>query len=197
MSHGRQCLCVCVYLCEGACVRVCVCACVRACLCVFVYAWVLMHACVSVQACETLLDLMHSLDSDDLLHFQLLDLMHTLHTRAASIFSSWAEEEQRTRSGESVVSGGSCQGSLENIDAGASSLWIKCWCPLLQGERSLTCRYRHVWWHYYGLFMKCCVLLMLWLSISSGFMVNPKPLFLALSSNNYIIWFLLDCFTVS
>ena len=100
-----------------------------------------MHACVRVHACERLLDLMHALDADDLLCFQLLDLMHTLHTRAASIFSSWAEEEQRTRNGESVVSGGSCQGSLENIDAGASSLWIKCWCPLLQGQSSLRCHY--------------------------------------------------------
>ncbi|XP_071799476.1 SET domain-containing protein 9-like isoform X4 [Asterias amurensis] len=54
------------------------------------------------------------------LSIQLLDLMHTLHTRAASIFSSWAEEEQK-------------DGAGSTIDAGASALWIKCWCPLLQG----------------------------------------------------------------
>ena len=51
---------------------------------------------------------------------QLLDLMHTLHTRAASIFSSWAEEEVK-------------EGHPTTIDAGASALWLKCWCPLLQG----------------------------------------------------------------
>ena len=63
--------------------------------------------------------------------------MHTLHTRAASIFSSWAEEEQRKRSIVLAVPGTSCQDSLESIDAGASSLWLKCWCPLLQGQWSL------------------------------------------------------------
>ena len=54
--------------------------------------------------------------------FQLLDLMHTLHTRAASIYSSWAEEEKkRGPDGDSPIT------------AEASSLWDKCWCPLLQG----------------------------------------------------------------
>lgn len=55
------------------------------------------------------------------LSIQLLDLMHTLHTRAATIFTSWAEEEQ-------------CSEERESIDACHSALWIKCWCPLLQGE---------------------------------------------------------------
>ncbi|XP_050390841.2 Golgi-specific brefeldin A-resistance guanine nucleotide exchange factor 1 isoform X2 [Patella vulgata] len=55
------------------------------------------------------------------LSIQLLDLMHTLHTRAASIFSSWAEEDSA------------------RIDAGTSSLWAKCWCPLLQGIARLCC----------------------------------------------------------
>ena len=36
-----------------------------------------------------------------------------------------------------AVPGTSCQDSLESIDAGASSLWLKCWCPLLQGQWSL------------------------------------------------------------
>ncbi|XP_030835340.1 Golgi-specific brefeldin A-resistance guanine nucleotide exchange factor 1 isoform X1 [Strongylocentrotus purpuratus] len=60
------------------------------------------------------------------LSIQLLDLMHTLHTRAASIFSSWAEEEER-------------EGQQVTIDAGASALWVKCWCPLLQGIARLCC----------------------------------------------------------
>ena len=66
------------------------------------------------------------------LSLQLLDLMHTLHTRAATIFSSWAEEErERQRNAEPR------EPYLEGqpgIDAGTSTLWTKCWCPLLQGE---------------------------------------------------------------
>uniref|UniRef100_H2ZA16 SEC7 domain-containing protein n=1 Tax=Ciona savignyi TaxID=51511 RepID=H2ZA16_CIOSA len=57
---------------------------------------------------------------------QLLDLMHTLHTRAASIYSSW-EAEERKVTNEPVVT------------AEASSLWGKCWCPLLQGIARLCC----------------------------------------------------------
>ncbi|KAH3746612.1 hypothetical protein DPMN_181021 [Dreissena polymorpha] len=53
--------------------------------------------------------------------FQLLDLMHTLHTRASNIFMSWSEENKGTR--EPGARG----------DDGSESLWIKCWCPLLQG----------------------------------------------------------------
>lgn len=62
------------------------------------------------------------------LSIQLLDLMHTLHTRAASIFSYWAEEGN--------TSGENSDGT---IDAGTSTLWAKCWCPLLQGIARLCC----------------------------------------------------------
>ncbi|CAG0916827.1 unnamed protein product [Notodromas monacha] len=67
-------------------------------------------------------------DSDDLpggyhqAAIQLLDLLHTLHTRAANIFSSWAEE------GEASV-------YLE-------SLWETAWCPLLQAIARLCCDHR-------------------------------------------------------
>ena len=54
------------------------------------------------------------------LSIQLLDLMHTLHTRAATIYTSWAEEDRH--------------GSTETIDACHSTLWVKCWCPILQGR---------------------------------------------------------------
>ncbi|XP_077999496.1 Golgi-specific brefeldin A-resistance guanine nucleotide exchange factor 1-like [Glandiceps talaboti] len=64
------------------------------------------------------------------LSIQLLDLMHTLHTRAATIFSSWAEEQER----EGIED--------RKVDAGASALWIKCWCPLLQGIARLCCDVR-------------------------------------------------------
>ncbi|XP_074647787.1 Golgi-specific brefeldin A-resistance guanine nucleotide exchange factor 1-like isoform X2 [Tubulanus polymorphus] len=56
------------------------------------------------------------------LSIQLLDLMHTLHTRAAAIFSSWADESNNG-----------------SIDAGTSTLWAQCWCPLLQGIARLCC----------------------------------------------------------
>lgn len=50
------------------------------------------------------------------LALQLLDLMHTLHTRASQIY------KQTT------------------TDANASSiLWYKCWCPILQGIARLCC----------------------------------------------------------
>ncbi|XP_047109298.1 Golgi-specific brefeldin A-resistance guanine nucleotide exchange factor 1 isoform X1 [Schistocerca piceifrons] len=49
---------------------------------------------------------------------QLLDLMHTLHTRTAHIFQWWAEE---------------------NGDTDITSLWGQAWCPLLQGIARLCC----------------------------------------------------------
>lgn len=49
---------------------------------------------------------------------QLLDLMHTLHTRTAQIFRWWAEEG----------------GSLPQY----SQLWALGWCPLLQGIARLA-----------------------------------------------------------
>ncbi|XP_066992463.2 Golgi-specific brefeldin A-resistance guanine nucleotide exchange factor 1 [Anabrus simplex] len=49
---------------------------------------------------------------------QLLDLMHTLHTRTAQIFRWWAEE---------------------NGDTDFTSLWAQGWCPLLQGIARLCC----------------------------------------------------------
>ena len=68
-----------------------------------------------------------NLETNILSIFQLLDLMHTLHTRANSIYSSWAEEGGETGEGEGTVS------------AASESLWIKCWCPLLQGKIFHVC----------------------------------------------------------
>lgn len=53
---------------------------------------------------------------------QLLDLMHTLHTRAASIYSSWAEEQRHLGA------------AGRRIEADSQTLWGSCWCPLLQGS---------------------------------------------------------------
>lgn len=70
---------------------------------------------------EAALTSLHSLS------IQLLDLMHTLHTRAASIFAAWAQEDGQN--GEEV------SGNLNpHIDAATGTLWATCWCPLLQGE---------------------------------------------------------------
>lgn len=54
---------------------------------------------------------------------QLLDLMHTLHTRTAQIFRWWAEEGGATPHCE-------------------SALWIQGWCPLLQGIARISTDYR-------------------------------------------------------
>lgn len=63
--------------------------------------------------------------------------MHTLHTRAASIYSSWAEEEKERMKEEqekAEKAGDSSENpSVLKINAEASTLWDKCWCPLLQG----------------------------------------------------------------
>ncbi|KAM9232012.1 Golgi-specific brefeldin A-resistance guanine nucleotide exchange factor 1 isoform 3-T3 [Leptosomus discolor] len=57
----------------------------------------------------------------------LLDLMHTLHTRAASIYSSWAEEQRHLET------------PGRKIEADSRTLWSNCWCPLLQGIAWLCC----------------------------------------------------------
>ncbi|KAI1894387.1 hypothetical protein AGOR_G00115290 [Albula goreensis] len=57
----------------------------------------------------------------------LLDLMHTLHTRAASIYSSWAEEQRHL------------EAAGRKIEADSQTLWSSCWCPLLQGIAWLCC----------------------------------------------------------
>nr|XP_033796317.1 Golgi-specific brefeldin A-resistance guanine nucleotide exchange factor 1 isoform X2 [Geotrypetes seraphini]XP_033796319.1 Golgi-specific brefeldin A-resistance guanine nucleotide exchange factor 1 isoform X2 [Geotrypetes seraphini] len=57
----------------------------------------------------------------------LLDLMHTLHTRAATIYSSWAEEQRHL------------EAAGKKIEADSKTLWSNCWCPLLQGIAWLCC----------------------------------------------------------
>ncbi|KAM9848105.1 Golgi-specific brefeldin A-resistance guanine nucleotide exchange factor 1 [Aulostomus maculatus] len=57
----------------------------------------------------------------------LLDLMHTLHTRAASIYSSWADEQRHL------------EAAGRKIEADSQTLWTSCWCPLLQGIAWLCC----------------------------------------------------------
>lgn len=65
--------------------------------------------------------------SYETISIQLLDLLDTLHTKAASIFTIWAEE-QRHISQQTAI-----------IDSVVSNLWSKCWCPILQGIARLSC----------------------------------------------------------
>uniref|UniRef100_A0A674BZA8 Golgi-specific brefeldin A-resistance guanine nucleotide exchange factor 1 n=1 Tax=Salmo trutta TaxID=8032 RepID=A0A674BZA8_SALTR len=82
----------------------------------------------------------HSDDEEDegvpasyhMVSLQLLDLMHTLHTRASSIYSSWAEEQRRL------------EPAGKKIEADSQTLWTSCWCPLLQGIAWLCCDARRL-----------------------------------------------------
>ena len=56
--------------------------------------------------------------------------MHTLHTRAAQIYFSWAEEEEE---GE----GDKWESNPSHNLANTSRLWTSAWCPLLQGNLSI------------------------------------------------------------
>ena len=95
------------------------------------------------------------LDHYHSLAIQLLDLMHTLHTRAAIIFTSWATEEKKRLQAAASVTSNPSEGvdftsiTIENEEeccrSDANSLWTQCWCPLLQGIARLCCdRRRHV-----------------------------------------------------
>ena len=77
-------------------------------------------------------------DNDDLssefhhLALQLLDLLHTLHIRAAEIHKSWAEED--------LEADQEAEQQQQQVDPGSiSKLWSLAWCPLLQGMAILCC----------------------------------------------------------
>lgn len=65
--------------------------------------------------------------SYETISIQLLDLLDTLHIKAASIFTAWAEEQRRISQQTAF------------IDSVVSNLWSKCWCPILQGIARLSC----------------------------------------------------------
>ena len=70
-------------------------------------------------------------DEDDKDHvtglIQLLDLMHTLHTRALSLFKPPSVEGQKVPINDT---------SLQPI---VGEVWVLCWCPLLQGIARVCC----------------------------------------------------------
>ena len=61
--------------------------------------------------------------------------MHTLHTKAAAIFTGWAQEAHSAQTAVDSTTQASAM-TVEEIDAGTSALWVTCWCPLLQGDAS-------------------------------------------------------------
>ena len=62
---------------------------------------------------------------------QIIKLIHTLHTGAGKIYSSWAE----------AAAGGESEGAAAAAAAAAaeSDLWTISWCPLMQGMARLCC----------------------------------------------------------
>ncbi len=69
-----------------------------------------------------------SLGSYETISLRLLDLLDTLHNKAASIFTSWSEEKLRNPVQIVTI-----------VDINTSVLWSKCWCPILQGIARLSC----------------------------------------------------------
>lgn len=62
--------------------------------------------------------------SYETISIQLLDLLDTLHNKAASVFTEWAAEQRQSNA---------------NVDSVVSHLWSRCWCPILQGIARLSC----------------------------------------------------------
>jgi len=63
--------------------------------------------------------------------------MHTLHTKAAVIYNSWAQEPNVADTSTAVDDQQNFDlasvGPADETEAGTSALWTHCWCPLLQG----------------------------------------------------------------
>ena len=83
-------------------------------------------------------------DNDDLssefhhLALQLLDLLHTLHIRAAEIHKSWEAEEDLEKDDQEDQEAEPQPQQV--LDPGCiSKLWSLAWCPLLQGMALLCC----------------------------------------------------------
>jgi golgi-specific brefeldin A-resistance guanine nucleotide exchange factor 1 len=70
--------------------------------------------------------------SYETMSIQLLDLLDTLHIKAASIFTNWADEQKRISSSTTTIT------KITQTTV-VSNLWSKCWCPILQGIARLSC----------------------------------------------------------
>ena len=65
---------------------------------------------------------------------QIVKLMHTLHTGAGKIYSSWAEA-----AGAGSETEGEAAAAAAAVAAADADLWTISWCPLMQGMARLCC----------------------------------------------------------
>ena len=72
----------------------------------------------------------------DAMSLQLIELMHALHTRAATYFEKGVQNLEIPDKNNSSCSE---TGEERETDREISFLWTKCWCPLLQGIAQLCC----------------------------------------------------------
>ena len=79
--------------------------------------------------------------SYETISIQLLDLLDTLHIKAASVFTVWSDEQKSifqltsTNQADDENANDLEQQSIRQV----SNLWSKCWCPILQGIARLSC----------------------------------------------------------
>lgn len=92
-----------------------------------------------------------SLDDDNnrynAISLQLLDLMYDLHLNASKVLGSMNWEEFSEKQREEVKARWSSKESIDQLpstfrgdfDHEMSLLWVKCWCPLMQGIARFCC----------------------------------------------------------
>ncbi|XP_057309577.1 Golgi-specific brefeldin A-resistance guanine nucleotide exchange factor 1-like [Hydractinia symbiolongicarpus] len=86
----------------------------------------------------------------DAISLQLLDLMYALHTNASKILGNMTWEVFSEKQKAEVKARWSSKESIDqlpstfrgDVDCEMSLLWVKCWCPLLQGIARLGCDIR-------------------------------------------------------
>lgn len=86
----------------------------------------------------------------DAISLQLLDLMYALHTNASKILGNITWTDFAERQTAEIKARWSSKESIDQLpstfrgesDDEMSLLWVKCWCPLLQGIARLACDIR-------------------------------------------------------
>uniref|UniRef100_A0A7M5X4G9 SEC7 domain-containing protein n=1 Tax=Clytia hemisphaerica TaxID=252671 RepID=A0A7M5X4G9_9CNID len=86
----------------------------------------------------------------DAISLQLLDLMYALHTKASKILGNMNWLDYSEKQTAEIKMRWSSKESLDqlpstfrgDVDDEMSLLWVKCWCPLLQGIARLACDIR-------------------------------------------------------
>ncbi|XP_065652483.1 Golgi-specific brefeldin A-resistance guanine nucleotide exchange factor 1 isoform X4 [Hydra vulgaris] len=83
----------------------------------------------------------------DAISLQLLDLMYALHTNASGILGNMQWNDYQDKQQAELKARWSSKESIDQLpstfkadsDNAMSLLWVKCWCPLLQGIARLCC----------------------------------------------------------